>query len=392
MLKFSRNKLIGIEQCDEDTLAIHGILDDDVYSVELDLRIRISDLKLLSIDGKFNRCTTPDCPRADQVLQEAVGFQIEKGVSDKIHKIIGRKGCRHYANLLIECFDSAKQATSIIGWKNAQAENPHLTYEEFIKDSVPEPIRQHEVQVIPVETTPVRSEDSPPDKNNAPDNMTQAKRSGGCIVDLHVHTFPASPCSSASEDQMIAEAKRIGLDAVCLTDHNYVWDPERVEDLSQKHGLLVLRGNEIITEQGDMLVFGMDEDIKGIIKLADLKKKVAQADGFLIVAHPFRGFYVVGIGQVGLTVEKAMERPLFKWVDAVEVLNGKVTEKENSFALTVARGIGLPATGGSDAHEVSEVGKYATRFFDSINNERDLIEALRNRDYSPIAFRKEKGL
>ena len=87
-----------------------------------------------------------------------------------------------------------------------------------------------------------------------------------------------------------------------------------------------------------------------------------------------------------------MERSLFKWVDAVEVLNGKVTEKENSFAMTVAKGIGLPATGGSDAHEVAEVGKYANRFFDSINNEKDLIKALKSGNYSPVAFRKEQGL
>ena len=174
MLKFSRNKLVGIEKCDEDTLAVHGVLDDDIYSVELDLKIRISDLKLLSIDGKFNRCTTPDCPRADQVLQEAVGFHIEDGVSDKIHKIIGRKGCRHYANLLIECFDSAKQAAMIIEWENAKVENPNLTYEKFIKDSAPSSIRQHEAHPILVETAPLRSENSSPDKNNAPDDIPQA--------------------------------------------------------------------------------------------------------------------------------------------------------------------------------------------------------------------------
>jgi predicted metal-dependent phosphoesterase TrpH len=211
-------------------------------------------------------------------------------------------------------------------------------------------------------------------------------------IDLHVHTYPASPCSSASVDPLIEEAKRIGLDGICLTDHNHVWDPARVEELQQKHGFLILRGNEITTNQGDVLVFGLEKDIQGIIDLKELRREVDEADGFMIVAHPFRGFLVVGVDQAGLTPEKAMERPLFDYVDAVEVLNGKVTENENDFALKVTEGLGLPGTGGSDAHEVAEVGMYATEFYEVIKNEQDLIAALKKGAYAPIAFQGEKQI
>ncbi|MCP4668534.1 MAG: hypothetical protein GY849_19495, partial [Deltaproteobacteria bacterium] len=88
----------------------------------------------------------------------------------------------------------------------------------------------------------------------------------------------------------------------------------------------------------------------------------------------------------------AMERPLLKMVDAVEVLNGKVTEQENRFASEVAAGLGLPVTGGSDAHEVDEVGVYATRFAHAIENEEDLITALKKGGYSPVAYKKDRGL
>jgi hypothetical protein len=85
-----------------------------------------------------------------------------------------------------------------------------------------------------------------------------------------------------------------------------------------------------------------------------------------------------------------MERPLFSLVDAVEVMNSKVTEKENSFAAKVAEGLSLPATGGSDAHEVSEVGIFATRFSQVVTDEKDLIDALRDGSYAPIAYREER--
>ena len=164
-----------------------------------------------------------------------------------------------------------------------------------------------------------------------------------------------------------------------------------MEELRQKHGFLILRGNEITTDQGDMLVFGMYKDIQGIIKLEDLKKEVLKADGFMIAAHPFRGFLVFGAGQLGLTAEKAKTRALFHFVDAIEVLNGKVTKNENKLAAEVAVGLKLPATGGSDAHEVYEVGKYATRFVSGISDEKELLAALKSGDYNAVTFRKERA-
>ena len=107
----------------------------------------------------------------------------------------------------------------------------------------------------------------------------------------------------------------------------------------------------------------------------------------MIAAHPFRGFLVVGVGQLGLTPEKASERRLFQMVDAVEVLNGKVTEKENALALQVGEGLGLTLVGGSDAHDVSEVGKYATLFKVLIRNEEDLVCALKQGLCRPENYR-----
>ncbi|MBN2124015.1 MAG: PHP domain-containing protein, partial [Deltaproteobacteria bacterium] len=168
----------------------------------------------------------------------------------------------------------------------------------------------------------------------------------------------------------------------------HVWDLERVRELSERHGLPVFRGNEITTDQGDVIVFGLEEEVKGIIQIGDLREKVLRAGGVMIAAHPFRGFLMFNVGQLGLTPEKAAEREIFRLVDAVEILNGKVTEKENAFASNVAAALGISATGGSDAHEVSEVGVYATRFPSAIRNEEDLVAALKRGDCEAIAYRQ----
>ncbi len=215
--------------------------------------------------------------------------------------------------------------------------------------------------------------------------------SGGTTIDLHVHTSEGSPCSSAPVEALIAEARRIGLQGICLTDHNHLWQAEEVEALRRKHGFAVFRGNEVTTDQGDMLVYGLYEPIEGIIQLDELRQRSEQAGAHIVAAHPFRGFLTFNVGQLGLTTEKAMERPLFRQIDGVEVMNSKVTAEENDLALQVARGLGLPMTGGSDAHEVNEVGIYATRFPAPIRTDRELVAALRRGEGLPVAFREERG-
>ncbi|MBW1867236.1 MAG: PHP domain-containing protein [Deltaproteobacteria bacterium] len=388
MLKFKRDKLVTIVE-KEDTLAAHGVLDDDIYSLELDIIFSMSDLEILSIKGRWHRWTTPECPRSDQFLQEAIGFKVrDADFKQKVHKIVSRKACRHYANLLLECGHSAAEAIRVIQYKAALAKNPELSFEAFLKD-VPD-VMPSGIKVTGLADTAAAA----PEKEKAvsaakpADVPVKNDSSEGFYIDLHMHTFPASQCSSAPVDDLIEEAKRIGLNGICLTDHNYVWQADQVEKLRRKHEFLILRGNEITTDQGDVLVFGMEKDIKGIIRLEELRKEAQKVDAFMIVAHPFRGFLIFGAGQVGLTPEKAMQRPLFKLVDGIEIMNGKVTEKENHFAAQVAAGLGLPITGGSDAHEVEEVGKYATCFPGVIRDEKDLLAALKTGTYSPVAFKK----
>ena len=377
MLTFSRHKLVSIYRKEEDILLVRGILEDDIYAMEVDVSITLPDLEIVSIQGKWIRMENSECPRAVPFLQEAVGFHLlEEGFRQRVQKTVGRKSCRHFANILLECCDAAVDASEVIRGEAEKGGKSNL----ILKDSLGE---ENGTVMAPG-----------PDRDDLDRSLAKPVNGGlaeGLAIDLHVHTSEASPCSSAPVGDLVTEAKRIGLDGICLTDHNHVWDPKTLVELRQRHDFLILRGNEIATDQGDMLVFGFDEDIKEVMRLDELRRKVLKTGGFIIAAHPFRGFLTFGIGQLGLTPEKAMERPLFQHVDAVEVLNSKVSDKENRFSSQVAAGLGLPGTGGSDAHEVEEVGVYATRFSDTITNEEELVEALKRGNYSPVAFRAEIG-
>ncbi|MCK5539894.1 MAG: PHP domain-containing protein [Deltaproteobacteria bacterium] len=393
MLEFMRNKVVNVARLDEKTLSVHGILDDSIYSLEINFKVNISDLVCSAVEGRWLRWTTPECPRALTFLEEAEGFCLKAGIDEKIHKTVGRRACRHFANLFVECAYAVRETVKMLKWQAALKEDCELTFKLFMLNG------GAAVAGSSVVTGKQKASSGPVTGGSEVVRQTPVRRAvstasagrvpapGDFVIDLHLHTSPASPCASDSVDAMIEEAKRVSLHGVCLSDHNYVWSAEAVQALREKHDFPVFRVNEIVTEQGDMLVFGFYEDIQGIIKLSELKKQVAAVGGFIVAAHPFRGFLTFGADDVGLTSEKAMAREMFKWVDGVETLNGKVTATENGLALEVANGLGLPATGGSDAHDISTVGLFATAFEQVINDEEELLAALKEGKYRPVTFR-----
>jgi hypothetical protein len=195
-------------------------------------------------------------------------------------------------------------------------------------------------------------------------------------IDLHTHTSPRSACSYLDPHDLIQEAQRLNLDGICLTEHQVTWSIQEVKKLAQQSDIKIFRGNEFTTNQGDILVFGFYDDIKELMIVQELREKVNAAGGFMIAAHPFRGFKTFGISQLQMTVDQACKRKVLEFIDAIEVGNGKLSPDENDMARKVSEKLGLPGTGGSDAHRIDEVGKWLTFFERDIQDENQLVEEL----------------
>lgn len=197
-------------------------------------------------------------------------------------------------------------------------------------------------------------------------------------IDLHVHTKRHSACSMIDPADLAEEALRIGLDGVCLAEHDAMWDTGEVEQLGRDSGILILRANEVSTNHGHVLVFGYDKKIEGVLAcLEELRPEVTRAGGLMIVSHPFRGFLLFGVAEFQMSVEEASERTVFHNVDGVEILNGMVREQGNDMARRVAERLNLIGVAGSDAHRLDELGRCVTVFEREISNEQQLIEELR---------------
>ncbi|NNL77259.1 MAG: PHP domain-containing protein [Desulfobacterales bacterium] len=195
-------------------------------------------------------------------------------------------------------------------------------------------------------------------------------------IDLHIHTSPHSACSYLDPLELIQEARRLRLAGICLTEHQVIWKSADVDMLARESGIKIFRGNEFTTNQGDILVFGFYKDIKKLLTIQELREMVKSAGGFMIVAHPYRGFKTFGIGRLQMSVEQACQRKVLNFIDAIEVGNGKLSADENDMARKVAEKLDLPGTGGSDAHRIDEIGKWVTLFENDIRNELELVQEL----------------
>ncbi len=201
------------------------------------------------------------------------------------------------------------------------------------------------------------------------------------IIDIHTHTYPTSVDSFIDADELIEEAKRIGLDGVCITDHDGFWDHREVYDLSRKHNFLVLPGCEVTTEEGHLLVYGLKKYIFGMHRASFVKEKLAREQGAMVVAHPYRRTYRKGAhtsrDAYYEMIERAARNHVFSMIDGVEVMNGRGMPEENAFSQDMAKWFGLPGTGASDAHKLDDLGSFATEFERSITCLDDLITELR---------------
>ena len=204
-------------------------------------------------------------------------------------------------------------------------------------------------------------------------------------VDLHLHTNRGSSDSNLALKDLVDRASAIGIGAVCITEHDNMWDLREMAELSDKSGVMFLRGMEVTTDMGHIGAFGLERYIGGIYKLAELRRIVDLEGGILIANHPFRykldaRFSFINPDSEPIDPsypERAAKLKIFEMVDAIEVLNGACSEDENVFALKVARHLGLAEVAGSDSHSAGSVGCVTTLLDSPVKDERALIDAIR---------------
>ena len=205
------------------------------------------------------------------------------------------------------------------------------------------------------------------------------------LIEMHAHTIEGSSCSEVSLEQTVTRLKEKGFDGVLITDHE---SESGYRNYCSKHSCLsdfiVLRGFEVSTRYGDMLVvLPLTETVLDITEVTEqcihpleLVRVVHERDGVIGIAHMFRERY----GCIGNQV-KSMDKleMIVKAVDFIEVVNGDASQQANDMAEIWANRFMKAKTCGSDSHTVEAIGICGTVFSVPIRSEEDLIRAIRDK-------------
>ncbi len=209
------------------------------------------------------------------------------------------------------------------------------------------------------------------------------------ILDLHTHSDASEDSRAPVETYLKWLARKrevLPIDGIVLTEHRQ-WDPARdYRALEDRYGILILRGAEVETDYGHVLVYGVNDDIARRFDFTNVRLSaqelipaVTAMGGIALPCHP-------GRPTIGLCEHYATKPPL-EGVVAVEALNGGSRRGENERVQELIDRHGYRAVGGSDSHLVSLIGICATQFDRGIDDVDDLVQALHTGGYRPVDFR-----
>ena len=214
-------------------------------------------------------------------------------------------------------------------------------------------------------------------------------------IDLHVHTANLSFCGHLTIEEVISLYKKTDYDAIVITDHFYggnaeAWEEKGIDNfleyyfqtqqkamkLGEENGLLVLPGYEFRFPQNsnDYLVYGFTEEhakkCPGFFQM-DIAQfsEFAKENGILLYqAHPFRNT---------MTVVKP------EYLFGIEAHNGHPRhDSRNDIAVQWAKKYNLHTIGGSDCHQIEDVGSAGIITDYPVKNITDLVHVLKNDLYT----------
>ena len=208
------------------------------------------------------------------------------------------------------------------------------------------------------------------------------------ILDLHTHSIKSDDGRAKVENycQWI-RTRELPIDGFVLTEHRQFDLESDYSGLASEFGLTILKGAEVETEYGHVLVFGVTEalmaefDFGNInLPLARVIEACAAHDAVPVTCHP-------GRARVGMSAHLE-EHGVPEGVKIVEIYNGGSRDNEDQVAQDMASELGYLGIGGSDAHIVSHVGRCATRFDAPITSEQALVEVLKAGEFEAVTYRE----
>jgi predicted metal-dependent phosphoesterase TrpH len=188
-------------------------------------------------------------------------------------------------------------------------------------------------------------------------------------IDLHVHSANSHD-SYINIDDAVRRCREEELDGFALTDHDAM--AEFPSGKAEGSGLVFIPGVEVSADGAHVLAFDINEKVPMGLPIPETVDRIHDQGGIAIIAHPYSVFRTWVSGR---EIEEAR-------FDGVEVANasqfpyGWMLSKNTA----LAERLGLPGTGGSDAHIPRIIGRAFTILEAETRDVEGVLRALRKGD------------
>jgi glycosyltransferase involved in cell wall biosynthesis len=189
-------------------------------------------------------------------------------------------------------------------------------------------------------------------------------------VDLHMHTDHSPDCATPV-GTLLDTAKRVGLGAIAITDHNEI--SGALEARERANGIKVIVAEEVKTaDQGEVIGLFIEDKIPRGMTLQETIAEIRRQGGLVYVPHPFDRMHAVPDYEHLLDVVED--------IDAMEVFNPRVAFAAfNEEAARFAAKYRIVAGAGSDSHVAQGLGSVKIRMRD-FDGPEEFLESLRDAD------------
>lgn len=188
------------------------------------------------------------------------------------------------------------------------------------------------------------------------------------VADFHVHTKYSYDCHTDPR-KILERARKLNFDVLGITDHNTTKGAIETKKIAKD--VLILIGQEIATEHGDVIIFGTEENLRG--DLFEIIDKAREIDALIVLPHPFDVFR----NSVGKLSERELIE-LSRKIHAMEVFNSRCfLNRFNKKAQNFSRENKIVGIAGSDSHILGEIGN-VRNFLDCEPNEEEIFRTIKS--------------
>jgi hypothetical protein len=158
----------------------------------------------------------------------------------------------------------------------------------------------------------------------------------------------------------------LGLAPVFLTDHNTIEGAARLLD---SHLSVVVVGEEVMTEDGELIGLFLTEAIPQGLAASETADRIRGQGGLVYLEHPYDPY------RRHLS-EEAIEE-IADLIDIVEVWNGRSDDQLNRRSVQLCDLLGAAPGAGSDAHTLKDIGSVYVEM-QGFDGAQDFLAKLRS--------------